>query len=342
MRRFLPTVASLAALAFSHTLMAQPRSSCEAVYANAVRDVHIETRIATEHSVLFNEHCERNGSLRQSSTSLDLTIPYKSVEVGFNGTRDEARSKMQAFCKTQSNFLMRFEDVYRNNSPVVVDALKSFNQCRDLEIRGVSITHANTETRAVVIGVSFNPAVSKVALTGVLYDPDVADCTSTIFPSGQATRVDASTGRIEAQGPFSVACTRKAAGTAAGMLKFPRLELLIDTSQGPYTFSMPTEEMYGYDTANRTRQAAELAASEKRELIMQNASLRKQMERATVTTHYIVKAKGWAVGCKQSVDDATRNACGEGNTRTYPVNVRTQNGGECGKNTFQYYCVRYK
>lgn len=224
-------------------------SHCASVYADATRNVDVYTRTMTEQSDVFNQHCESNGSLRQSSAGLDLSIPVKAIKIGISGSKEDARSEMQSFCKRHQENMQRFDSVYKLSSPVVVDALRSFNQCLAFEKKEVNITHLSTDSRSLLVRVDFNPARANVTLNSVQYDEKVAECfTNAAGASNQLVKFPMAP--IAAKGPFSVACTRTAAQTTSGGKKFDRLELLVDTNHGPYPVAMSTEEMLGYDLAS--------------------------------------------------------------------------------------------
>lgn len=69
-------------------------SDCAAVYANATRNVDVFSRTLTEQNSLYTKHCESNGSMRQASKGLDLTIPIETIVIEFSGNQEEAQSEM--------------------------------------------------------------------------------------------------------------------------------------------------------------------------------------------------------------------------------------------------------
>lgn len=77
-------------------------SSCASVYASAVRNVAVSTKQFAENSFLFTQHCESNGELRKSSSGLDFTATIKAIDLGFNGSKAQASSRMQQFCKQRA------------------------------------------------------------------------------------------------------------------------------------------------------------------------------------------------------------------------------------------------
>lgn len=57
-------------------------------------------------------------------------------------------------------------------------------------------------------------------------------------------------------------------------LKFSRFELLVDTNYGSYTVVVPTEEMYGYDTARETKFALSVTEARRLDLLRENLLLK--------------------------------------------------------------------
>jgi hypothetical protein len=317
---------------------AQQASTCQPVYQDSVRNVDVNSRVLSERSELFTKHCEANGSMKSSSTALDLTVPIKTVQVGFSGSRDEAQQKMQQFCKSHSEALSRYENVYQYSNSVVVDALRSYNQCLVLEGKGVRISHLATDARSLVVRVDLNPATSNVTLNSVQYDTAVATCTSNIYGRGTPKTVNATSGQVTAKGPFSVACERKAALTAEGARKFPRVELLVDTNQGAYTVALPTEEMLGYDLASANKRTALVGAQERADLHSELAALKG----TKADVQFVTQGEGNTVACPQrggSSETYARGVCTGGKVSDLKP-VYSHGGGECGHTTFAWLCTK--
>lgn len=321
---------------------AQAQSMCQAVYADSVRNVDVQSRILTEQNDIFNKHCESNGSMKQSSLGVDLTIPIKAIDVGFSGTSSEAQQRMQQFCKTNVERYSQFNSFYQLNNHVVIDALRSYNQCIALEGKRVQISHVATDTRSLVVKVGFNPAEQTVTLNSVQYDTGVATCTSNIAGDGSPKELSPTTGQITASRPFSVACERKAAGTATGELKFPRFELLVDTNQGAYTVAMPTEGMLGYDLANASQMNLLAATQEQQRLSSENATLRAKMAKPIAKPMWVVQGQGATVPCSQNGGDVStyvKNSC-NGIVSEFRQ-VSSVGGRRCGYTRYEWSCVTY-
>lgn len=325
------------------TSQAQVASTCQSVYADSVRNVDIQSRVITEQNDLFSRHCETNGSLKRSSTAIDLTAPMKAIDIGFSGGQTEARQKMQEFCKTHSERLSRFDAFYQLNNRVVVDALQSFNQCIALEGKRVQISHVATDSRQLVVRVGFNPAEQNVTLNSVQYDTTVATCRSNINGDGTPMIVNSTSGQITARAPFSVACERTAITSAGADKKFPRLELLVDTNQGAYSVAMPTEEMLGYDLANANRQAILAATQEQARLRAQIDSLSAKIAGAKATAHTVTQGRGAGVACPQhggNLEAHVKNTCRGGRVSEL-TQIGSRSGSTCGYTTYKWSCITF-
>jgi hypothetical protein len=331
----------LALLATSNVALAQ--SSCQAVYADSVRNVDSYTRVLSEQNSTFSMHCEVNGSLKKESTGLDLTVPVKGINIGFNGTRDEATQRMQQFCKTHAASLNRFDGTYQLSNKVVVDALQSFNQCMLFENKRISISHLATDTRNLVVRVGLNPATDVLTLNSVQYDPRAAKCRTNIGGEGPPKVIDANFVQTKATGPFSVACERTAAKNAAGDEFFPRLELILDTNHGAYPVVMATEGVYGYDTANSTRQRILAGEQEKAVLTQQVANLTRKMQNPSIIMQSATQGeKRVAVACPQHGGSlATYIASVCKGIASPPLVTRTIRGDTCGYTTSVWSCTTY-
>lgn len=321
----------------------QGQSTCQSVYADSVRNVDIQSRVLTEQNDLFSRHCETNGAIKSSSTTLDLTAPVKAIKVGFSGSQAEARQEMQEFCKTHSEKLSRFNAFYQLNNRVVTDALLSFNQCIALETKQVNISHVATNSRSLVVRIGFNPAEQNVTLNSVQYDTQVATCKSNINGEGSLTEVAFQSGQITAKGPFSVACERTALQTTAGEWKFARLELLVDTNQGAYSVVMPTEEMLGYDLASANKQVILAATQEQIRLNNEVDKLRAKIAGVRAEAHIATQGENDTVACPQrggNISAYAESVCNGAAVHNI-TNIRSSGGGQCGHNTFAWSCVSF-
>jgi hypothetical protein len=318
--------------------------------------VDVYARTLTEQNAVFNEHCETNGSIKASSASMDLSIPVKAFKIGFSGSQQESRKEMQNFCKSYAVNIQRFDSTYRLSSSVVTDALRSFNQCVELERSSVRISHASTPVRSVVVRVDLNPATTQVALRSVRYDAKVAECTTTIAGPSPVL-LNSSWNEQKASGPFAVVCDRKAELVSGGETRFSRFELLVDTNHGPYTVVMPAVSVLGYDlaSANEKRAAAaavsianlnsDLGASRKESSDLKaelNALKTKMSGLRATSVHSVLQGDGAPWACNVNPETASVAACrAEGSERLTLHKTPERNGRSCGYREWRFACVQY-
>lgn len=335
-------VTSLVASFHFGSLHAQT-SVCEAVYKESVRNVDIQSRVLTEQNDTFSTHCEVNGSLKSSSTNVDLSIPVKAIKIGFSGSKNEAQQEMQEFCKTFTQRLNRFDSFYQLNNHVVVDALTSFNQCVALEKESVRISHAATESRSLVVRVGFNPTEANVSLRSVDYDSSAAQCSTSITEGGKSIELSRDMKEVKAMGPFSISCTRTAQPTSTGDLKFSRLELLVDTNRGAYKVTMPTEEMLGYDLASQNKMNLLAAMQEHVRLRNQIDLLQAKMAGVRASAHFSLQGEKAKIKCPRDGGNPqayAKNICGSASVVGL-VGDPSREGGSCGYKTWRWTCVSF-
>lgn len=334
-------------------------ATCSDVYASAVRNVALSTRQFAEYNYLFTQHCEANGELRSSSASADLTTTIKIVDVEFSGSKSEAVSKMREFCKTYNQRAFTTEKTYNLRDEVVADALKTFNECRQLEINGVYITHQTQEPRSVIVSVDFNPAKTTLFLRAVEYDPSAATCRTTglsnpgLFSDAPPVVLTKDMAEKEIGRPFSIVCARTLENSSKASSKFSRFTLGVDTNHGTYSLHMPAEEVFGFDLAskNKIRNEELLSGLQEKESEISRlndivATLTSRINNASSEPHAVVQGKqtipGWEhSACPQhggNLANYIQGVCG-GRKISGPNKVREHVGDTCGYNYFVFSCL---
>lgn len=319
------------------------QSSCAGVYADSTRNIDAVSKQASEYSYIYSTHCEANGSLRSSSSGQDLSVAYAGIEVGWKGTKAEAEQKMQNFCKSRQSEYNKASSYLAVSNTVVTEALKSFNQCKALEVNSVFMSHYADQTSLIIRG-NLNPATTKVDIQAVLYDEALGTCQSTSIRPPRPVRVDATMNAFTAKGPFSITCKRLGVKTEAGETKYPRFEVSLATNHGTYGVTLLAEDILSLDLASQNRQ--ELAKrdtaifsinqqldSEKQK----GAVLQKRIDGITVSSHQAFEGDGAPQGCwggkafMQATCGATR-VVGE-------RMIYDRSGGSCGYRQHLFSCL---
>jgi len=253
---------SLAAvlLAVTASSIASPaaasRSTCEAVYLNSTRDVTLSIRKRVEMRAVFNQHCESNGSVRQRSGGINLAFPIEQipVEFGLSGmTSDQAAS---AFCKVGAERSGFVDEATAFADTVVIPALQLYNQCKEIEERGLRISHTSPGLGFLNISGEILDTTSRPVLNALLYDPKKVACTSTSFgqPGRNAVRIAADRERPITRN-FDIQCVRKGVQRGADVV-YPPAEVTVATNMGDYSATFTEDQAYGPGSANQARTEA--------------------------------------------------------------------------------------
>ncbi len=250
------TIIILASLGVFPFNLAIAKQTCGDVYANAVRNISVTARQFNEEKYLFAQHCSARGELSSSSSNSDLSLVAKKITFGFSGSKEDAKKIVNNFCKEFIGKDISSGRIYDTQNVVVVDALRSLNECRALEINNVNVWYAVQEPRSVIIGVDFNPAKTKLFLRAVTYDSKSAECRTTgLSKDGKPTLLNDKTSEQLMEKPFSIVCERKNAQFSNdGAIHYPRFAVGVDTNYGAYTVSLADESVLGFDLANLNKQ----------------------------------------------------------------------------------------
>lgn len=337
-------------------------STCQAVYAESVRNLNVSSQVSFQKISIFKEHCEENGALKSEISKLDLAVPIKTLTAKIGISRDQQQQEMQQFCKTFKDERNRNDAQFSMNDTVAVDALRSYNQCIALEKRNVQISHTSNE-ESIVVRVDFNPTTSVVALNSLSFDEKMANCTSTILGDG-ARPITFSTGKVAANGPFVVSCRRTPQTTDRGR-RFSRVSFLISTNHGDYDVYMAPETLLNFDMESIARRGiqafdetlkAEKEASAKlaemnaklrdntRIASAESATLKAKMANPSAQIFSILQGEGAPIPCPQDGGDHltyVKNSCAAPGVLSVLTKTPEVGGRKCGYRTWQWACVTY-
>jgi hypothetical protein len=341
--------------------------SCGDVYAGAVRNVSVSTRNKVESNYLFSQHCENNGEMRTGSSSQNLSVAVaKKINLGFSGTNAEAITTIKNFCKTYVASSSSSSQAFDLEDLVVSEALKTFNECRQLEINNVFISHSIQDPRSVIVKIDFNPGKTKLHLRSIDYDADVATCRTTAlssfswFGNPEPEVITEKMKESEIDRPFSITCVRTPENDSN---KFPRFTLGVDTNHGTYSLSMPVEEMLGYDLAHQNKVSI-LALNKRINTLSDNntslvsqlrqakgnaTNLTNRLSRVTVEIHHVMVGRysrsPWPhLQCTQrggqGVNSYASGVCGA-NRAVIDLDVLSSVSGDtCGYSLYQFACLK--
>lgn len=310
------------------------QSSCEAVYASSTRNIDGVSRQLVEYSNLYNKHCEKNGSMRLSSSGTDLSVGYSEIEFGWKGTNAEAQSAMQNFCRVQHDQRELASSLIENSSVVVTSALDAFNQCKLIESESLYLSHTSTTDSVVVRGAFASPA--KVEVQAVRYDSNAGTCWTTSISPPKAILLNEKTKVFYPKGPFSISCTRKGVALTNGTMKYPAFELLVVTNSITYPVKLPAEDVFDINTAkdNKRLIANNKTQEEKKSEIVVEKSLKVNLIKARldgikITSHRIDALSG----------EGFQGVCAPPSKLAGTPTFINTHGGCCGYYYFAYSCM---
>jgi hypothetical protein len=84
---------------FTASSVVAEQSQCARVYENAVRNFTVEERNLVSRVNFFNLHCERNGSVRDSSQAAGIELPD---QLAFSSRAATQEARLQDFCRAGS------------------------------------------------------------------------------------------------------------------------------------------------------------------------------------------------------------------------------------------------
>lgn len=333
----------LGCLAFaSFACSGQDVMSCAAVYSNAVRDVQLYTRQSSEKYFIFNQHCEQSGETKSSSTSLDLTIPIKTVVIGFSGDQANAQSEMKNFCKTFASNLATASSSVEYKNTAVVDALSNFNDCRRLETEGVKFIQSIERPNGLSITAQFNPDKTKLTITDIS-TVGLSCRTGGASPGGKIVTTASIKQAFNPKGAFSVSCARIGKKSATGT-SYGRASLRLDTNWGPYSVTLQPDGLQDFDIASVAKELNDSLERSNKEL---TATLLTERARAdnyqgrwnnvSVDTYATHLGEGAPLPCRSDPTAWAKNVCGA--RPMILTNAGSRGGNECGYTFFVASCI---
>lgn len=324
---------------------AQTGLSCEAVYKDSVSKVSVTDRQEAQRDFIFDNHCEKSGELKSSQTSVDLTIPVKELEIGFNGSHQEAEQRMKNFCKSHLQTRTFSGSFYTYNRQPVVDAMRSYNECKFYANTGVFVSHQIQEPRSLIIRVDFDPTLHNVVLHGATYDASDGQCYLTgknkvLTPQFESRDMDSS---------FTITCNRKAKLTKAKIKKYDRFTVGVAMNQSSYSVALPTEGVLGFDLASINKQRFDSVVQQRTKLQVENDFLKKRINGFSTEIHLLAQRDSapmpppWeTVGCPPLNDprDYAKTVCGNRPIHFQPTGVTYDDGSgsSCGLTLYAFSC----
>lgn len=328
-------------------------SECSDVYSNSTRNITLMQRQQTELSYYFNRHCQKNGEVNEASLTIGIDSVVKEIPFKFTGTSANSRAKIEEFCKTgvQQNYFSAQAQDYRDE--VVVAALQSYNQCREIENRGLRLTHEEQRPRSVLIHGALTNSTTTATLDAATYEPKTIRCESTNFSKdGKAIPIDGKQS-LNIKKNFTITCKRIPTTIEGKKEFYPRTTVGISTSLGPYTVELLEDELLGFNLASQAKAnymdavaqrdaaRAESAATKARADQLQTRLDNVSVELNTVSygeyddpSTMFFKPRLY---CGADIDAHIKQQCGE--RKVFSRALGAHGGNKCGYGHWIYACL---
>ena len=328
-------------------------SECSDVYMNSTRNVTATQRQQTELAYYFNRHCQKTGEVNESSLAIGVDLVVKKIPFKFTGTSTNSRANIEEFCKTgvQQNYFSAQAQDYRDE--VVVAALQSFNQCLEIENKGLRLTHQEQRPRSVLIHGALTNTTTTATLDAATYDSKTIRCESTNFSKdGKAISIDGKQS-LNIKKNFTISCKRIPTTIDGKKEVYPRTTVGISTSLGPYTVELLEDELLGFNLASQARAnymdaiaqrdaaKAEVAATKARADQLQTRLDSVSVELNTVSygeyddpSTMFFKPRLY---CGSDIDAHIKQQCGD--RKAFTKALGAHGGNKCGYGHWVYACL---
>ncbi len=298
----------------------------------------------------------KNGSVKSSSASGNLTLPFDASPINLSVAGNSGHQKIQEFCKAGASSNFSSSNILTRASTVVVDALRSFNDCVALKGKGLNITHSEQFPESVIFYGEFVNRTSTVTLDIVDYDADKVTCTSSNF-SWLGTREKVSGDQKKIPSNFNITC-RRIPINLPGSFKYPRATVAISTSLGPYNVVLQEDDLQGFALASEAKKETDRLSKIVEDLQMETGNLKAAAARADSYSVILYHGNNLGfngqifsrsaklfktVGCPKNdaqFQPGVKNACIPGYEAQYVGLLWDYSGGTCGNTFHELKCVR--
>lgn len=255
--------------------------ACESVYANATRNVtFLESSFSTFHAI-YDEYCSGSDYQRDNFQGIDLAAVVKGIPVQLGGSSSSAIDRMERFCETYSSKRYDAGGQFVQRDDVVVDALKNYNTCREIEQNGkVEISATFSDPDALAIGFEFSDTTTAFAIDGFTSSGNL---TCSIAPENTSRRIpiDEESPRITITYNFNILCTRRYV-EANGVKEYAPANVLVATNLGRFAVPVHSDTLYGNHLASQaSAKIAELEGvlSSTRSTLANESEIRADLQR---------------------------------------------------------------
>lgn len=255
---------------FSFRLAFSQSQTCDSVYAESTRNIDAKTRIETQEDAEYKENCGSDGKVKESKRNADFSAKWRDIGGSANLTKEEALQEEHKWCDKKRREIATSSLITSLNNSVVVEALRSFNQCKLIESKGLLMSHTANTTDLVLRG-DYNPSTTTVEVQTITFQQEAGSC----IHNATGNRLASGTRPFRTTGPFSISCSRVGQRTKNG-IAYPRFEVIVATNHGNYPVTLLADEIANLDLASENkRRLAELESQRERDLAQYSGELTK-------------------------------------------------------------------
>ena len=235
------------------------QSSLERACIEVVKDVPREYAIRVDSQAyknsVFDKYCQRDGSIRSSSSDVSLDIVVAEIPLGFSSEGTSSEERVSSFCRDYASTYASASDAIDWSEKVVTRAYDSFDQCVALAAQGIQLRHSVEGINSMnfyiapgfarpvnVKGISSSRDVTCVARRSSdegTIDLNIASITDDIVLSGDQT--------------LNIACTRERNQSSSGDSVYTESFATVQTNVNPsgnYTAWLPADTLYPENRAS--------------------------------------------------------------------------------------------
>ncbi|MFH7767794.1 hypothetical protein [Acinetobacter sp. BSP-28] len=326
-------------------------SDCTTVYNNATRNINFSQKQKRELSYYFNQHCQKNGEVNESSLSVGIDVIVKQIPFNFSANSNNAQKKLEEFCKmgVEQNYSSFIQTDFKDE--VVVAALNSFNQCLALDNRGLRITHEEQPPESVIIHGALTNMYTSPTLDAITYSDNVSCSSNNFSANGKAIQLIGDQS-LKIKKNFAITCKRTAK-IENGQTYYQRAVIGLATSLGPYTVELSEDQLYGFMLASQAKNNYNIMSSQMNNAIQErNAAIAREKSLEDRLSRVSVNVKTLSIGeygppstqffqprlyCGTDVQTWAKQQCGAAEAAVH--HIGGYGGNKCGYNHFVVTCL---
>lgn len=228
------SLAFVTAAVFPLQALSAPSIDCSVHLKRELMDQQ-STQISRESlNVIFDESCNANGSVKDSSIATKLDAVIDALPIEFTLSAQDKNVAISNFCRTYASTSRDKYNFSTSRSKFSKKAYDTYIACLQISSQGHSVSH-NILTNSD-FNIDFQSATeSNLKIKGVKTSKNI-DCTGNT--EGKTIKFSQST-IYDFNGYFQLTCTRSSREDAKGNTVYDAGDVSVSTNVGPYTVYLP-------------------------------------------------------------------------------------------------------